>query len=42
MNLYDLTINYQQQPVLRLVDFLSNQIILFILEPFGLHKYDTP
>lgn len=31
MNLNDVEINYQQQPLLRFVDFLTNQIILFIL-----------
>jgi hypothetical protein len=42
LNLYDAEVSYQQQPLLRFVDFLTNQIILFILEPFSLHKFDTP
>ena len=42
LNIDELEVNYQQQPVLRFVDFLTNQIILFILEPFNLHKYDRP
>lgn len=42
MEFQNLQINYQQQPVLRFIDFLTNQIILFIMEPFSLHKFDTP
>lgn len=42
LNLFDAEINYQQQPLLRFVDYLTNQIILFILEPFSLHKFDSP
>ncbi len=42
MNLHDILINYQQQPILRFIDFLTNQIILFIMEPFSLHKFDSP
>lgn len=42
MNVSDLVINYQQQPILRFIDFLTNQIILFIMEPFDLHKFDSP
>lgn len=42
MKVSDLAINYQQQPILRFIDFLTNQIILFIMEPFDLHKFDSP
>lgn len=42
MSLNDGVINYQQQPLLRFIDFLTNQVILFIMEPFSLHKYDSP
>lgn len=31
MNLNDGVISYQQQPLLRFIDFLTNQLILFIL-----------
>jgi hypothetical protein len=31
LNLYDAEANYQQQPLMRFIDYLTNQIILFIL-----------
>ncbi len=42
LNLYDAEANYQQQPLMRFIDYLTNQIILFILQPFSLHRYDSP
>lgn len=40
MNLRGLHINYQQQPFLRFVDALTNQLILFAMEPESLRRYE--
>ena len=41
MRAENIHINYQHQPLMRFIDFLTNQIILFFMEPFNLHKYDS-
>lgn len=40
LDLFDLEINYQHQPVMRFIDYLTNQIILFLMNPNSLHKFE--
>ena len=41
INAYDLDLKYQQQPIMRFIDFLADQIIIFLMEPHSLHKFDS-
>ena len=40
LDAFDMEINYQQQPIMRFVDFLTNQIIFFLMDSSSLHKFD--
>lgn len=42
LEIYDMEVNYQSQPINRFIDYLFGQLISFLMAPHTLHIYDGP